>query len=226
MTREALAFDMYGTLVDPLPLSEALRSKVGDAAVRVAELWRQKQLEYAFLLTCMQRYEDFERVTRSALDFALAATGQELEAGDRERVIGGYAQLEPFPDVVPGLQRLRDAGYEMVVFSQGTPGMLNPLVESAGLRPYFQDIVSADEVKVFKPAPAVYRHAARRLGRPPGSVWLISGNPFDAAGAAGAGMRVAKIERTTSLRYAFAPPPDLVAADLLELAHKLTVALE
>ena len=221
MPREALAFDMYGTLVDPLAVSEALRSRVGEQAVRVAELWRQKQLEYAFLLTCMQRYEDFERVTRVALDYALAATGQELETGEKDAVIGRYARLEPFPDAIPGLERLRDAGYAMVVFSQGTRGMLTPLVDSAGFGPYFKDIVSVDEVKVFKPAPAVYRHVAQRLGRPPNEVRLISSNAFDVLGAQNAGLQASWVDRGGRPFDTLGSPPTITVNTLTQLVEAL-----
>ena len=80
---ETLAFDLYGTLVDPLRIAQQLERALGSAAQRTAELWRMKQLEYTFRLTAMQRYEDFEQVTAKALDYALAVVGHELSAGDR-----------------------------------------------------------------------------------------------------------------------------------------------
>jgi hypothetical protein len=75
---EALAFDVYGTLVDPIRIWQRLERYLPDEAWRVAEMWRQKQLEYTFRLTAMERYEDFEWVTRKALDHALAAAGRVL----------------------------------------------------------------------------------------------------------------------------------------------------
>jgi 2-haloacid dehalogenase len=78
---EALAFDMYGTLVDPIRIWKQLEKYIPDDAQRIAEIWRQKQLEFTFRLTAMERYEDFEQVTRKALDYALAATGHILSAG-------------------------------------------------------------------------------------------------------------------------------------------------
>jgi 2-haloacid dehalogenase len=73
---EALAFDMYGTLVDPIAISEQLEGYLAEQAPRVALVWRQKQLEYTFRLTAMERYEDFEWVTRKSLDYALATAGR------------------------------------------------------------------------------------------------------------------------------------------------------
>jgi HAD superfamily hydrolase (TIGR01493 family) len=69
-----LAFDMYGTLVDPIGITRQLERYLPGEAPGVAEVWRQKQLEYTFRLTAMERYEDFEQITRKALDYALAAT--------------------------------------------------------------------------------------------------------------------------------------------------------
>jgi FMN phosphatase YigB (HAD superfamily) len=75
MRHEALTFDMYGTLVDPLRIWQQLQLNLGEAAPLAAEVWRAKQLEYTFRLTAMQRYEDFEVVTRKSLDYMLAAFG-------------------------------------------------------------------------------------------------------------------------------------------------------
>ena len=68
-------------------------------AVRVVEVWRQKQLEFTFRLTTMERYEDFEQVTRKALDYALALVGQQLNADQKNVLMAQYNDLERFPDV-------------------------------------------------------------------------------------------------------------------------------
>ena len=103
---ETLAFDLYGTLVDPLGIAQQLERALGSAAQRTAELWRMKQLEYTFRLTAMQRYEDFERVTAKALDFALTIVGHELNADERRQAMAAYDHLDLFPDAARGrLQR-------------------------------------------------------------------------------------------------------------------------
>src|SRR6266702_7746189 len=104
---EALAFDMYGTLVDPIRIWKQLERYLPDDAQRVAELWRQKQLEYTFRLAAMERYEDFEQVTRKALDYALTAFGYTLDAAQKQQLMAQYNDLERFPDVEPGLERLQ-----------------------------------------------------------------------------------------------------------------------
>ena len=161
---EALAFDMYCTLVDPLRIWKQLESYLPREAQRIAEMWRQKQLEYAFRLTAMERYEDFEQVTRKALDYALAAVGCDLDTQQKTSLMAQYNDLERFADVEPGLQLLKDAGFSMVVFSNGSPAMLTAIMKAAGLHAYCAGFVSVDEIQVYKPSPRVYRHVANRLG--------------------------------------------------------------
>ncbi len=108
---EALAFDMYGTLVNPKRIWKQLEQYIPGDAQRIAEVWRQKQLEFTFRLTAMERYEDFEEVTRKALDYALAAYGQRLEAGQKQALMAQYNDLERFPDVEPGLLACRPRGW-------------------------------------------------------------------------------------------------------------------
>jgi 2-haloacid dehalogenase len=220
---EALAFDMYGTLVDPVRIWKKLEQylAVSTDAVRVAEVWRQKQLEYTFRLTAMELYEDFESVTRKALDYALAAAGQSLAPEQKDALMAQYNDLERFADVEPGLQRLQQAGHPMIVFSNGSPAMLTAIMQAANLNPYFSGFVSVDEVRVFKPSPQVYQLAANRLGRPIGEVRLISSNPFDVVGASAAGMRAAWVDRSGGLFDTLGPRPDLVVSSLTGLADAL-----
>ena len=221
MVPEALAFDMYGTLVDPAGISRRLERYLPEQAQRLAEVWRRKQLEYTFRLAAMERYQDFEQVTRKALDYALATVGRELAPEQKDDLIERYNDLERFSDVKPGLERLKEAGHAMIVFSNGAPHMLEALMDSAELRPYFQGFVSVDEVKTYKPAPETYRHAAWRLGRPIGEVRLVSSNPFDDIGAQAAGMKSAWVDRSGGLFDTLGPTPEIVVGTLTELADAL-----
>ncbi len=218
---EALAFDMYGTLVDPIRIWKQLEQYIPREAQRVAETWRQKQLEFTFRLTAMERYEDFAQVTRKALDHALAMAERELDAAQKDALMAQYNDLERFADVEPGLQRLKEAGYTMIVFSNGSPSMLNAIMNAAQLQPYFQGFVSVDEVKVYKPSPKVYRHGANRLGRAIEDVRLISSNPFDVIGAQAAGMQAAWVNRSRGLFDPLGSRPEIVVETLTELADKL-----
>src|SRR5260370_34277267 len=141
---EALAFDMYGTLVDPIRIWKQLEQYIPQNAQRIAEIWRKQQLEFTFRLTAMHRYEDFEQVTRKALAYALSPPPPHLHTPHKDSLMAQYNDLERFDDVEPGLQHLKDAGYTMVIFSNGSPSMLPSTMRSPQLNPYFQGFVSVD----------------------------------------------------------------------------------
>jgi 2-haloacid dehalogenase len=220
--REVLAFDLYGTLVDPIAISSELDQVLGDSDGReAARLWRLKQLEYSFRLTAMGHYEDFRWVTSRALDFALASIGVSLPAEQAQRLIELYDHLRPFPDAVPALRALADRGYELVVLSNGSPAMIRNCLDNSGLGEFFGQRISVDEIQVFKPSPMVYRHAAERLGLPIGRIRLVTCNAFDSVGASAAGMRTAWVNRSAAPFDTIGRQPDLTVPAL----DRLTAAL-
>lgn len=218
---QALAFDVFGTLVDVSGMGRELARPGLDGAALAAS-WRRHQLEISWLLSLMDRYEAFDAVTAHALDVALGEAGVELAAPEREEALRALVRLPAYADAAPALERLRAAGLRLAVLSNGTPAMLDAVLAASGIRERFEEVISVDEVGVYKPAPRVYAHGAARLGLPPGLVWLVSANPFDCAGAKAAGLGVARIERAAGAAYPFARPPDVVARSLDELADVLT----
>jgi 2-haloacid dehalogenase len=219
----ALAFDVFGTLVEPFGSVETLAGRLEHPDQLVAS-WRRHQLEISWLLSLMGRYESWPAVTGYALDVALEEAGVSLTVEEKRRLLDEGNQPRLFPDVAESLADLVSAGFRLAVLSNGMPDSLRSIVESTGIAHWFGSIISADEVAVFKPAPVVYQHAARRLGCTPDQLWLVSANPFDCAGARSAGLRVAKIERRPSFSYPFVRPPDVVVADLRELAPRIPPA--
>jgi len=220
--RQVLAFDLYGTLVDPVAIAHELGQLLGEADGReAAGLWRAKQLEYSFRLTAMGRYEDFRWVTARALDFALASVGGRLPDGQAERLVELYDHLRPFPDAVPALRALAGLGYELAVLSNGTPAMIANCLGNGGLGEFFGQRVSVDEVRAFKPSPVVYRHAAERLSVTAGQVRLVTSNAFDCVGADAAGMRTAWVNRFAAPFDTIGAQPDLTVPALDRLPAAL-----
>jgi 2-haloacid dehalogenase len=220
--REVLAFDLYGTLVDPIAISSELDQVLGDSdGSQAARLWRLKQLEYSFRLTAMGHYEDFRWVTSRALDFALASVGVSLPDGQARRLIELYDHLRPFPDAVPALRALADRGYELAVLSNGSPAMIRNCLDNSGLGEFFGQRISVDEIRVFKPSPVVYRHAAEKLALPIGRIRLVTCNAFDSVGASAAGMRTAWVNRSATPFDTIGRQPDLTVPALDRLPAAL-----
>jgi 2-haloacid dehalogenase len=219
---EALGFDIYGTLVDPLDMNEHLRGLIGEKADRFSELWREKQVEYSWRRGLMREYADFGVCTRQALDFAALSLDVELSADQREGLTEEYQNLQPFPDVIPGLERLRSEGHTLVAFSNGVEQTARVLLGRGGVLDHLEAVVSVDDLGTFKPDPEVYRYLARRLERPVEETWLVSSNAWDVIGAKSAGLRAAWVRRRPDA--VFDPwdiEPDLVVENLEQLAGKL-----
>jgi 2-haloacid dehalogenase len=216
-----LLFDLYGTLVDPLAIAAEL-NVLGVDGGEVARLWRLKQLEYSFRLTVMGQYQDFRQVTSRALAFALASAGVGADSGQLQQILAGYDRLPAFPDAEPALQALADAGCEMAVLSNGTPDMIRSCLASSSLDGYLYRQISVDPVGAFKPAAAVYRYAAERLGRPARHIRLVSANAFDCVGGAAAGMRTAWLNRSGAQFDTIGQQPDITVPALDRLPEALS----
>jgi 2-haloacid dehalogenase len=219
---KTLAFDVYGTLIDTAGIVTALETLIGDRAVAFSDLWRAKQLEYSFRRGLMQNYRDVSVCTRNALDFCCEALRVELSAAERGRLLEAYRYLPAFNDAEQGLQRLQAAGCRLYAFSNGKPDDVRNLMQHARIDRYLEGVVSTDELKSFKPNPAVYAHFLRQAGACGAEAWLISGNPFDVIGAISAGMRGAWVKR--SPQAVFDPweiQPTLTVGSIVELCETL-----
>lgn len=216
-----VAFDVYGTLIDPIGIAEEIDRTLGGRGRELAALWRNKQLEYSFRLTVMGAYRDFRWVTDRALRFTAASAGVELTEDAVRHLIDRYDELPAFPDALPALALLRADGHRPAVFSNGSPDMIERLMRNSGLGTHIDRRISVDEVRAFKPAPAAYHHAARSLGVAIGEVTLVSCNPFDVIGANAAGMRTVWVNRTAATYDTIGDPPHAVVTGLADLPDVL-----
>jgi 2-haloacid dehalogenase len=217
-----LAFDVYGTLIDTHGVIAALEKHVGDKAKEFSHAWREKQLEYSFRRGLMRNYQNFAICTSNALDYTCDRFKATLSREDREKLLNLYRVLPAFDDVAEGLSRAKESGYKIFAFSNGGRDAVESLLKHAGIRDYFIDVVSVDEIKSFKPDPDVYRHFLKRAGASGTDAWLISSNPFDVIGAISSGMRAAWVKRAPDALFdTWGIEPTLTANSLSNLAEQI-----
>ncbi|HLY23617.1 MAG TPA: haloacid dehalogenase type II [bacterium] len=217
MTVDALAFDLYGTLLDVRSLDRLCVEAAGSEAVVPA--WRQKQLEYTWLRAAMGRYEDFWTVTVEALDYTLERLGLSVAPEARRRMLDGWLALRAYPEVPAALARM--APKTLAVLSNGSPSMVESALRSAELRQLFAHVLSVDAVKTYKPVPDVYALAERRLGLTRSAILFVSSNAWDAAGAKAFGLPVAWVNRAGAPPERLGFAPDVIVRDLAELAERV-----
>jgi 2-haloacid dehalogenase len=213
---QACVFDAYGTLFDFASAAARCADVPEERRAALTALWRDKQLQYAWLRTLENCYADFWQVTRDALDFALESL--DLQSPRlREGLMDLYLGLEPFPEVPAVLARLRGAGFRTAILSNGSPPMLKALVERSRLDTMFDAVLSADAVGVFKTHPKVYQYALDSLGLPASAISFQSSNAWDAHGASDFGMRVVWCNRYGQRRERLPGSPDFEIRTLAEL---------
>jgi 2-haloacid dehalogenase len=212
----ACVFDAYGTLFDPASATRGCADALGDRAAPMTGLWREKQLQYTWLLAAQGRHADFLEVTGWALDFALETLGIG-NADLRERLLQLYMTLDVFPEAPTALRRLKAAGLRLAILSNGTPAMLAAAVAGARLGGLFDAVLSVEEVGVYKPHPDVYQLAVDRLGLPASAIAFQSSNAWDAHAASAFGMQVVWCNRTGQRRERLPGAPDREVKSLSEL---------
>jgi 2-haloacid dehalogenase len=223
MTREvsALVFDAYGTLFDVHSVTRLAEERFPGKGVALSQAWRTKQLEYTWLHSLMDRYEDFSRITAASLDWAIASLGLVARDADHEALLEAYRHLAPFPEVPAALDTLARAR-PLAILSNGHPEMLEAVVENAKLRNFFRGgVLSVHAARVFKPHPDVYRIAENRLGVPRSLVGFVSSNGWDAAGARAFGFKTYWVNRAGAPVERLGVQPDAVIANLSELVELL-----
>lgn len=217
-----LAFDIYGTLIDTGGVTVALKSIAGSQAAEFSRLWRDKQLEYSFRRGLMQNYKDFSICTRQALDYACLFFHIKLSEDEKQKLMAEYRVLPLFDDVKEGLELIKSSEFSMYAFSNGRSDLVDEVLKNAGIRSYFIDVISVDEIKSYKPNPEVYTHFLRRTDSICAESWLVSSNSFDVIGAISSGMRAIWIQRTPE--EIFDPweiKPTFIINSLLQLSEKI-----
>jgi 2-haloacid dehalogenase len=213
MTPQALVFDAYGTLFDVHSVARRCESFWPGKGAQLSQLWRARQLEYTWQRSLMQRYKPFSGVTRDALAYACEALVLELTAERMEALMGEYSMLAAFPDVEQCFGKIGKT--RRAILSNGSPDMLDPLIEHSGLR--FDAVLSVDEVQVFKPDPRVYELAVRKLNIDGKDIGFVSSNCWDVLGAKSFGFTVYWVNRSGAPADRLGFQPDRVLKSLAEL---------
>lgn len=220
---DVIGFDIYGTLIDTHGVVDGLEEMIGDKAKAFSQAWRDKQLEYSFRRGLMQSYEDFAVCTRQALDYTDQLFDAQLTGNQKQELLDIYKVLPAFDDVEDALQELNQSDVTIYAFSNGSAEAVEALLDHAGVRSYFQDIISVDEIHSFKPDPAVYNHFLQRTCAQANHAWLVSSNSFDVLGANAVGMQTAWVRRTDkSMLDPWDIEPTITIAGLHELATIIT----
>ncbi|WP_299759063.1 haloacid dehalogenase type II [uncultured Pontibacter sp.] len=214
-----LLFDVNETLLDLSAMQKAVNHTFGNELA--FKLWFSYLLTYALVENSTGTYHDFSEVGKAAMQMVTKVIGKDVPQEKQQELVGMVKETQPHPDVIPGLKKLKEAGFRLATLTNSPAKSSIPHLEQVGLKSYFEETFSVDSVEKFKPHGSPYQYAADQLGVAIGDVMMVAAHGWDMAGALRGGLRAAFISRPGQALYPLAPEPELTAPNLLELADML-----
>ena len=216
---EIVVFDVNETLLNLAALDPLFERAFGDASAR--QQWFAQVLQSALVVTVIDRYVDFGTIGAAALEMTAARRSVSLSARDRAAILGGMLTLPPHPEVRESLARLRAAGFRLATLTNSTAKVARAQLTNAGLIEYFDQVLSVDAVRRFKPATETYRMASRELDVEASDLRLVAAHDWDVAGALRAGWAAAFVARPGMVLGPLSEQPGIVGRDLHEVVDQI-----
>ena len=212
---KAIIFDAYGTLFDVNSAAEKCKGKIGDKWENFANYWRTTQLEYTWLRSLMNKHKDFWKITEDSLDKSMKKF--HIDQNMRSELLNLYKVLSPYPETKNTLEQLKNKNYKIAILSNGTPSLLNGLIEKNNMKIFFDDIFSIEEVGIFKPSSKVYEIPIKKYKIDKREVAFLSSNTWDVCGGGNFGYNSIWVNRNKNIFDKLDYKPKHVIGDLEEL---------
>ena len=209
------AFDAYGTCFDINSAAQNLAKEIGKDWLSFSTTWRTVQLEYTWLRSLMKKHEDFWRVTEDSLDFAMES--HKIDKKFRSKLLELYKKLNSYPELVTCLKNLKEKNVKTCILSNGSPSLLNELTAHAKVQDLFDDLISIEEVGIYKPHPKVYELVTKKFDCKPEEVCFLSSNTWDIVGGGIFGYQSIWVDRFGKTFDKLGYQPKFKIKDLSEL---------
>ncbi|ROR74073.1 HAD-IA family hydrolase [Bogoriella caseilytica] len=213
---DAVVFDVLETLLDLDPLGARLE-EVGQPAEVLGAFFMRFQRD-AMALTLAGDTADFMRTARQSLRIE---TKQTISDEDIDYFLEGFGKVPAFADVKPALRTLSESGITIACLTVGDPDTTWSFLAGAGLDSYVDQVVTSDDVGVWKPAPDVYRHTAKVLNCELDRMALVAVHAWDCHGAKKVGALAGWCSRLEGEHGEVFDPADVSGADLVEVVDGL-----
>ena len=211
-----VAFDVIETLASLEPLRARL-TQTGQPP-GLLEAWYTRTLRDGMALSATGDYTGFTEVADAALR---GLTHYTISDDQVAYVMAGFDELPAFPDALPAVTQLAEAGLRVACLTNGSASLISSFLDRAGLGSLVDRVISVGEVYRWKPAALVYLYATEVMDVPPEQMALVAAHDWDCHGAKRAGLITGWVSRKSGGFGAPFEPPDVVGEDLTEVAAKL-----
>lgn len=220
MRPKVIFFDVNETLLDLAPVKNSVTNALGGNKDLVA-LWFTTLLQYSLVATVGNHYRDFNEIGMATLQMVAKNQGIALTNDKAREILKPMLSLSAYPEVPEALARLRQAGFRLFTLTNSSNKSVQSQITHAGLKEYFENLLSVEDVGKFKPDVKVYEWACQKAGIQPGEGMLIAAHGWDVAGGHWAGLQTAFISRPGQQLYPLTPKPQMVASDLTQISNQL-----
>ena len=224
---KAIIFDAYGTLFDVNSAAEKCKNKIGDKWEGFANYWRTTQLEYTWLRSLMDRHKDFWQVTEDSLDKSMKVF--DIDPEMKNELLNLYKKLSTFNEVPNVLKDLKNKKFKLSILSNGTPGLLDELVNSNNLDNIFDDIFSIENVGIYKPSSKVYDMPIKKYSFKKKEIAFLSANTWDVSAGGNYGYNSIWVNRNNNVfdNLDYQPNYEIKNLnELLEMLNKINIKKE
>ena len=185
-----IAFDAYGTLFDVYSMGELAEKLFPGHGQALSLMWRDRQIEYTRLVTMSdpnpegsKYYLPFWELTIRSLRYVCKRMGLNLSGANEKQLMDQYAKLTSFEDSLTVLREIKNRGISTAILSNGSREMLATVVESNGLKSYLDQVVTIEDIRLFKTAPQAYELLLKAFPVKKDEVLFVSSNAWDALAA-------------------------------------------
>jgi len=214
-----LVFDVNETLLDLGTMEPTFQRIFGEKdAMR---LWFANLILYSAALTVAGCYVPFTEIGSAVMKMLADSRGIEIDDKDKKELTERFSTMPPHPEVPAALRKLRDAGFRLFTLTDNLLDVQTRQLEHGRIVDLFERRFSADGVKHHKPSPRAYAYVEKELGVEPSQLCLVACHTWDALGAVAAGWGAALIRRVGNDVLGVGPQPQIVGADLKDVANQL-----
>ncbi len=217
---KAIVFDGF-VIFDPRSVAKRAEEVIPGKGIEFANEWRTRQFEYTWLRTSAGQYVDFWHVTEDALNYTARKLNLRLTTPARSHLMDAYRELPAWPDVPAALEQFKRRGIRLAFLSNLTAAMLDANLAHAKLTGYFEDHLTTDRVRAYKPSPTAYQMGVDAFGLKREEIVFAAFGAWDAAGAKWFGYPTVWVNRANVPAEELGVAPDRITSDiggLLEFA--------
>src|SRR6201987_492787 len=214
-----IVFDVNETLLDLRTMEPTFERIFGDK--RDMRVWFANFIMYSAALTVAGCYVPFTDIGAAVMKMMADTQGIKISDADKKELTEKFSTMPPYEEVPGALRKLRSAGFRLFTLTDNLLEVQTRQLEHGGIVDLFERRFSADGVKHHKPSREAYGYVERELGAEPSQLCLIACHTWDTLGAVAAGWQAALIKRTGNDVLGVGPQPQIVGADLDDVADQL-----